>query len=111
MTIDGATASTTTRLTLPNNSRWAFEISVVSGDTATANAGAWFFRGLIKKTTTNGSTLLVGIAEKVAFKDVAAWDVTVTADTTNGALRIQVTGASATTINWVATVSTSEVIA
>jgi hypothetical protein len=51
-----------------------------------------------------------GIKNKLfASTGAAAWDVTLTADTTNGGLKIEVTGAAATNIRWVATVNTSEV--
>jgi hypothetical protein len=42
-------------------------------------------------------------------EDDAAWDVSVLADQTNGALGIRVTGAASTPIRWVAVVRTVEV--
>ena len=43
-------------------------------------------------------------------KERAAWNATVAADDANDALVIQVNGAAGTTIRWVATVRTAEVI-
>jgi hypothetical protein len=39
----------------------------------------------------------------------AGWAFAITADTTNGALDLQVTGAAATNIRWVATIEWAEV--
>ena len=50
-----------------------------------------------------------GIVNKLyATSGASAWAVALSADTTNGGLKIEVTGA-ATNIRWVATVNTSEV--
>jgi len=101
----------TTKLVLSNNTSWAYDLTLVartsSGDTA-----SWMFQGAIKRGADASATSLVGTFVKtVLAKDTNAanWDVTITADTTNGALNIQVTGVASTTISWSATVRTSEV--
>jgi hypothetical protein len=51
-----------------------------------------------------------GIVNKLfATAGASAWAIALTADTTNGGLKIEATGAAATDIRWVATVNTSEV--
>ncbi len=103
MTIDGDAASGFTRLVLANNHQITFSAQIVAGGTASTNAAGITIEGVIKKGTTAATTSLVGTPTKVTYKDAgfAAVDVNVLADTTNGALLIQVTGIAATTINWV----------
>ena len=58
-----------------------------------------------------GTTALVGTVSTVGtdVEDVAGWDVTITADNTNDALDIKVTGATSSTIRWVAVVQGLEI--
>jgi hypothetical protein len=99
------------RLVLPNNSVWAFSIFVAARRTDAVGGGAGYkFEGVIRKDTTAGSTTLVGTPSKSILGETnIAWDVTLTADTTNGSLKITGTGEAAKTIRWVATVTTTEV--
>jgi hypothetical protein len=100
-----------TRLVMPNNSVWTFSI-LISGRRTDATGGGAGYRvdGVIRKDTTAASAALVGAVTKSILGETnAAWDVTVSADTTNGALRVQVTGEAAKTIRWVAVVQTAEV--
>ena len=98
------------RLTLSNDSTWAFEIIVVARRTNADNESAGYtFTGVIDRNANAASTAIVGTVTKVVLaEDTAAWDVTVDADTTNGSLRIRVTGESAKTIHWVAFARTVE---
>ena len=57
------------------------------------------------------TTLGVGIVNSLYHTSgLANAAVALSADTTNGGLKIQVTGKASTNLNWVATVHTSEVI-
>lgn len=105
--LDGSSA----RLTIPNNTTWVFNITI-SARRATAGdqSAGYTLTGVIDKGTTAGSTALVGTVTKtVIAEDDAAWDVDATADATNGALNILVTGVAATNIRWVAVVDLTEV--
>jgi len=95
-------------MTIPEGAAWTFDALIVGRTQAGATAG-YNIRGVIENV--GGATALVG-GLNVAFanEDVAAWDATVAADNANDALVIRVTGAAATTIRWVATVRTAEVI-
>jgi hypothetical protein len=77
-----------------------------AGGTASA---AWKIEGLIRREGTAATTTLVASTTTV-ISNVPGWSVAVSADTTNGALAVTVTGAAATNIRWVATAQTSEVI-
>lgn len=92
------------RLTLPSTRACGFSILLTARDTSSGQGAAYKFEGGIKRTGAGaGTTALVGsVTKTVLGEDVSAWDATVDADTTNGALRIQVTGETSKTINWVA---------
>lgn len=99
-----------TRFALVNNSSYTFDILITARRTdATGGRAAYRFVGIISKDTTNASTTFTGTPSKTVIGETnAAWDATVAADTTNGALTITVTGEAAKTIRWVAAVTTTE---
>jgi len=107
--LDGAGSSQ--RLVLPNNSCFTFSALITARRTDATGGGAGYkLEGVIKRDGTAASTVLVGTPAKTILGETdAAWDVAVTADTTNGSIRIAVTGQNAKTIRWVATVTTTEV--
>jgi hypothetical protein len=95
------------RIAVPLNATWTFDV-MISGRTSTGSSAAYRIFGAIKNVA-NTTTLLGALNKTVIGEDVAAWDATVVADDTNDALEVRVTGASGTTIRWVASVRTSEV--
>ena len=101
----------TRRMTLSNDSTWRFEIFIAARRTdANDESAAYEVKGAIDRNASAATTAIVGgVSYNVTAEDTAAWDITVDADTTNGALRIQVTGEAAKTIRWVAFVRTVEV--
>jgi hypothetical protein len=111
LTSDGAAASTTNILVLPDASAYTFSILVVArqqvagGGTASAS---WKIEGLIRRETGVANTVLVA-STVTTISNVPAWTIAVAADTTNGGLEIKGTGAASTNIRWVATAQTSEV--
>lgn len=104
--LDGSSA----RMTLANDTSWAFSILITARRTDADNESAAFkIEGGIDRQTNAASTALVAaITKTVLARDNAAWDVDAQADTTNGALVIKVTGEAAKTINWVARVTLVE---
>jgi hypothetical protein len=103
-------ASTTNQIILPNNSAYAFHGTIVARQQASAGTAcaAWKIEGLIRREGSAGTTVLVNSATTV-LDNTPAWGMALSADTTNGGLKIEVTGAAATNIRWVATIHTSEV--
>ena len=103
-------ADTTNQIILPNNSAFAFHGTIVARQQASQGTAcaAWKIEGLIRREGSEGTTVLVNSATTV-LDNTPAWGMALTADTTNGGLKIEVTGAAATNIRWVATVHTSEV--
>lgn len=95
---------------LPNNTTWLYKIRLVARRTdADGENAAWLFEGIIQKDGTNGSTAIVTDSDTKTALVTTTWDGNVVADTTNGALQINVTGESGKTINWVAKVELVEV--
>ena len=109
LTYNTTAASTDNQVILPNKSAFAFSGTIVARqqDPGTACA-AWKIEGLIRREGSAGTTVLVNSATTV-LDNTPAWGMALTADTTNGGLKIEVTGAAATNIRWVATINTSEV--
>lgn len=102
--LDGSSA----RLTISADTTWVFDILIVARRTdADGESAAYRFTGCIDNNA--GTTALVGSVTKVVIaEDTAAWDADVTADDTNDALIITVTGENAKTIQWVAFCRTVE---
>jgi hypothetical protein len=112
LTSDGYAPGTNNQIVLPNDCTCFFRIEVAARRTDGDNgSAAYVFTGCVDRNTTAASTALVGTVTKtVLAEDVAAWDVNVTADTTNGSVAITVNGEGSTNINWVAVAYLVEVV-
>ena len=110
LTTNNSTAGTTNQIILPNNSAYAFHGTIVARQQASVGtaSAAWKIEGLIRRENGVGTTVLVNSATTV-LDNTPAWGMALTADTANGGLKIEVTGAASTNIRWVATINTSEV--
>ena len=113
LTTNNSTASTNNQLILPNNSAYSFLGTIIAREDATdgSDYASWEIKGALLRDANAASTVLGnGIQNKLyATAGASAWAIALTADTTNGGLKIEVTGAASTNIRWVATVNTSEV--
>jgi hypothetical protein len=113
LTTNNSTAGTTNQIILPNNSAYSFSGTIIARESAAAGSdyASWEIKGALLRDANAASTVLGnGIKNKLyASAGASAWDIALTADTTNGGLKIEVTGAASTNIRWVATVNTSEV--
>jgi hypothetical protein len=109
MFLDGAGASQ--RMVLPNNSAWMFNAEIIMRRTdATGTSGAWILNGLMTRDATASTTALNGtISTTVVAKSAGVTNPTITADTTNGSLKISVTGNTSQTMRWVAVVKVVQV--
>ena len=107
---DNTAASTTNQVILPNNSAYFFRGEVVSGVTGGGDTKGWTIEGVIKRGAGVGTTTLVGSTVTSLYADAGAatWTIAVTADTTNGGLRVTFTGQAATTIRTVCQIRTTE---
>jgi len=108
---NASAASTTNQVILPNNSAYSFSGEVIAGVTAAGDTARWTIDGAIKRGANAASTAMVGTPTVTMTHNdagAAAWAVAVTADTTNGGIKVEVTGAAATTIRWVCKINTTE---
>jgi hypothetical protein len=112
LTCDGSAGGTVNQVIMPNNSAYYFKGSVIANVTGAANGASWSFEGSIMRGANAASTVLIGtpVLNRVgATAGATAWNIALTADTTNGGLAVTVTGVAATTIRWVAKLETTEV--
>jgi hypothetical protein len=101
-----------TLLVVPARSTWAFKIRVTAYNSTDEIGAAWNVVGAIRRNAANG-TALVGSVTSTAYTEgaMSGASVAVTADDTNEALQISVTGLASKAIRWHAVVETSEVSA
>lgn len=109
LTADAAAASATNIFRLPNNSTYTYRVMVTGHRTDVAGRASYEFRGCIIRDANAASTALAGAQIKtVIYESTEGYDATVTADTTNGALIVTVTGAASHTMTWVAHIEAAE---
>jgi hypothetical protein len=111
LTSNTAAATTNNQVILPNNSAYFFTGEVISGVTGGGNTKGWTIEGVIKRGANAASTALVGtptVTSTYADAGASTWAIAVTADTTNGGIRVTFTGQAATTIRTVCQIRTTE---
>lgn len=116
LTSSNTTGNTLNQLVLQNYSSMAVTGRIVAqrkGSESTTSTAMWTFNAVIRRGANAASTALVASVTPTliaADADAAAWTIAVTADTTNGALAITVTGEAAKNIRWVCTLESTETI-
>lgn len=105
-----AAAGTSNQLVLENYTVVRFLASVIAAS-STGTSKSWSIEGHIKRDSSAASTTLGIALVSVTHADsgTSGWSVAATADTTNGALAITVTGQVSTTIRWVCSIQSTEV--
>jgi hypothetical protein len=104
--LDGSAA----RAVMANNTAWTFTVQVVGLRADGGAAAGYRFDGVALRGANAAATSFVGSPSKNILGETnAGYDATVTADTTNGALAVTVTGAAATSMRWVATIRATQV--
>lgn len=106
LTTNNGTVFTNNQVNVPSNAAYAFHGTIVAKQSGSANAAAWKVEGLI---VNNGGTTTLTNSATTVISNTPSWGMALSADDTNDALAITVTGAAATNIRWVATIHTSEV--
>ena len=94
-----------------DNSAYYFRGEIISGVTGGGDTKGFFIEGVIKRGANAASTALVGtptVTSNYADAGASAWAIAVTADTTNGGIRVTFTGQAATTIRTVCQIRTTE---
>jgi len=102
--LDGASL----QLTIAADTCYMFTIRVSAiEDSSGTDAAGYHIQGCL--VNNGGTTALVGTPTVTSHESDAAWDCAASADDTNDALAITVTGAAATNVRWVATVELTQV--
>lgn len=110
LTVGGGAAAATNQVILSNQSAYRFKGTIVGKQSGSVNAAVWDIDGFIVRGANAAATTL-NISNVTLVENTPAWGTpTLAADTTNGGLQVQVTGASATNIQWTAVIETTEVI-
>ncbi len=116
LTSDNSTPGASNQLVLSNYQSMIFRGQIIAqrkGSESTTSTAGWDFKGVIRRGATAGSTtLLATVTPTLIAGDAGAamWAVAVTADGTNGALAITVTGEASKNIRWVCTLESTETI-
>lgn len=99
------------QLLIPINTTYIYRIDVVGRQTGSVDTcAAFFLSGFITTQGTFASTRLNGAVQTlVQDTGSSTWAAAETADTTNGALMVTVTGQNSKNISWVATIWLTEV--
>ena len=110
LTTNSSAASTNNQVILSNQSAYRFKGSIVGKQSGSTNAAVWDIDGFIVRGANAAATTL-NVSNVTLVQNTPAWGTpTLAADTTNGGLQVQVTGAAATNIQWTAVIETTEVI-
>jgi hypothetical protein len=110
ITTNSLSAGTTNQVILSNQSAYRFKGSIVGKQSGSVNAAVWDIDGFIVRGANAAATTL-NVSNVTLVENTPAWGTpTLAADTTNGGLQVQVTGAAATNIQWTAVIDTTEVI-
>lgn len=110
VTVAGGAAGTNNQVILSNNSAFRFKGTIIGKQSGSTNVAAWDVDGIIVRGANAAATTL-SLGNVTLVQNTPAWGTpTLAADTTNGGLRVQVTGVAATNIQWTAVIETTEVI-
>ena len=110
MTSDGAGAASNNQIILSNQSAYRFKGTIIAKQSGSVNSAAWDVDGFIVRGANAAATTL-NVSNVTLIQNTPGWGTpTLSADTTQGGLRIQIQGAAATNIQWVGDIKTTEVI-
>lgn len=106
LTSNGSAATAANQWALPSGRAAILRVMVVARQSAGTGAGdcaAWDTNALVKNI--GGTTTIVGsptVTQTYADSGASAWAISITADNTNDAIQITVTGQASKTIQWTA---------
>jgi hypothetical protein len=99
------------RLVLPDDATWTFKVTVTAHRTDLANGRAGYTAaGVIYRIAGPTTTAIQGSVQKTVLAESnPSWDINISANATDGALRVTVVGEVGKTIRWVALIETVEI--
>jgi hypothetical protein len=106
MTTDKATADATNQIVAATDTCITFSGTVVAMQNGAQSYSSWEIKGLL---VNDGGTTTVPTSAITVISNTSSWGLALSADNTNNALTVQVTGEAAHNIRWVANIQTAEV--
>ena len=97
------------RFTIIANSAINFTIKVIARDSTSGDIASYNFYGAIKRDGSSNTALVGSLVKDIIAEEDTSWDCAVTADDTNEALIVTVTGDASNTVKWSATVYYTEI--
>lgn len=112
LTADGGAPGAGNQVVLPNGGVYACKVLVAAREATGAGKGVWEF---LVSARRDGSAAATNVSAQSTGAPILSgattgWAVSLVADTANGAMQVQVTGAAGQTIRWVARVLSAEVV-
>tara|TARA_B110000858_G_scaffold47545_1_gene54789 strand:- start:1134 stop:2309 length:1176 start_codon:yes stop_codon:yes gene_type:complete len=105
-------SSNSNQLQVPSYGAIAFDGMIVArgqGSASNTDSAAWKVEGLIRRENAASTTVLVNHVIST-ISNSPNWGIALSADTTNGALSVLVTGQASTNVKWVCTLRSSETV-
>ena len=102
------TAGSTNQIIAATDTCITFHGTVVAMQNGAQAHAGWEIKGMLVNDG-GTTTLALGNVSDMAATNASSWAVALSADNTNNALKVQVTGEAAHNIRWVANIQTSEV--
>ena len=106
MTTNNDTADTYNQIVAASDTCITFSGTIVAMQNGAQAYGSWEIKGLL---VNDGGTTTVPTSAITEISNTSNWGLALSADNTNNALKVQVTGEASHNIRWVANIQTSEV--
>ena len=104
--MNGGTADATNQIVAASDTCITFSGTVVAMQNGAQSYGSWKIEGLL---VNDGGTTTVPNSAITVIHNSSSWGLALSADNTNNALAITVTGEASHNIRWVANIQTAEV--
>jgi hypothetical protein len=108
MTTNNSTAAATNQIVAATDTCITFHGTITAMQNGAQAYAGWEIKGMLVNDG-GTTTLALGNVSDMAATNASSWAVALSADNTNNALKIQVTGEASHNIRWVANVQTAEV--
>jgi len=99
-------AQGTSRMDITSGNVWMFDVDIIAINSGNNEQAGWKYSGMIHNF--GGTTSLTSNLGEVEVDPQTNWSVDVSADDTNDALAIKVTGENSKTLKWVAFIKTTQ---
>jgi len=106
LTTNNATAAANNQIVVASDSCMTFSGTIVAMQNGAQAYGSWKIDGII---VNDGGTTTLPASSITENINASNWGLALSADNTNNALKIQVTGEASHNIRWVANIQTAEV--